>query len=258
VPEFRGILLEGLGKPIVTLTLNRPHVHNAFDDATMAEILSAAHFVEGESSTRVLIVRGAGTAAFSTGSDLEEAIGATLDLHQFHWRLGHRMLNALEDLSVPTIASIRGYALGGGCELAMACDLRIASEDAQLGLPEITIGAIPACGGTQRLPRLVGASRAMELILTGDRIDAAEAYRIGLVNRVVPSGELERATRDMAERLAQLGRRSVTAGKRLVQASSTVDRERGAELESLHCSDCVMEPDFQERVGAFLARRKRR
>jgi enoyl-CoA hydratase len=256
--ESGAVLVEGLGQPVIVLTLNRPQVHNALDDATIARVLEAVERIGSEPASRVLIVRGAGIAAFSTGSDLEEALAATLALHQFHWALGHRMLNAIEDLPIPVIASIRGFALGGGCELALACDLRIAADDAQMGLPEITIGAIPAWGGTQRLPRLVGTGRALELILTGGRIGAQEAHRIGLVNRVVPAAELEAATQAMAEQIAAMPRRAVTAGKRLVRASEWVDRNRGAELESLHCADCVLEPDFGERVGTFLARRRAR
>jgi enoyl-CoA hydratase/carnithine racemase len=235
---------------VLTLAIDRPEVLNAFDDATMLEMLDAIGRV-ARSSARVLVVVGS-ERAFSTGSDLEEALSASLPEHLEHWRLGHAIFDALEALE---IAAIRGWALAGGCELALACDLRIAGEGAMMGLPEIKIGVIPSCGGTQRLPRVVGRARALELLCTGDAIPAAEALRIGLVNHVVPDDQVLEAALELAGRIAANPRLAVAAAKALAQASETVELVTGAQLEALRNSACVMAPDFRERVGAFIARR---
>jgi enoyl-CoA hydratase/carnithine racemase len=219
----------------------------------MLEMLVAIGRV-ARSDARVLIVAGS-ERAFSTGSDLEEALSASLPEHLEHWRLGHAIFDALEALEIPVIAAIRGWALAGGCELALACDLRIAGEGSMLGLPEIRIGVIPSCGGTQRLPRIVGRAQALELLCTGDAISAPEAFRIGLVNRVVPDDQVLDAALELAGRITCNPRLAVATAKALARTSETVDVATGAQLEALRNSACVMAPDFAERVGAFIARR---
>jgi enoyl-CoA hydratase len=251
--DLQTVRIEEPAPGLLTLAIDRPQVLNAFDDATMREMLDAIGRV-AHSDARVLIVAGS-ERAFSTGSDLEEALSASLPEHLEHWRLGHAIFDALEALEIPVIAAIRGWALAGGCELALACDLRIAGEGAMMGLPEIRIGVIPSCGGTQRLPRIVGRARALELLCTGDAIPAAEAFRMGLVNRVVPDDQVMDAALDLAGRITANPRLAVAAAKALTQASETVDLATGAQLEALRNSACVMAPDFAERVGGFIARR---
>jgi enoyl-CoA hydratase len=239
------------------LALRRPEVLNAIDDPTVLEVLDALGGLAGREDARAL-VWGSGERGFCAGSDLDEAAaaGTDPDLHLRHWRLGHRMLNAVEDLPLPVLAAVSGYAMGGGTEIALACDLRLAGESARFGLPEITLGAIPSWGGTQRLAKVVGRGNALELLLTGVPIDAAEAHRIGLANRVVADAELTGAALDLAELIAERPRAAAGAAKYLVRRSFEVDRAEGEELELEANLRNVRRPEFAERVGKFLARRE--
>src|SRR5467141_2093810 len=186
---FENILLEKKNS-IAYVTVNRPKVLNALNMATMEELRTAFHDIKNDKGIRVVILTGAGEKAFIAGADIGELAKNDAVMGKEYTHRGQNVLNLIENLGKPVIASINGFALGGGCEIAMACTMRLASENAKLGQPEVKLGIIPGYGGTQRLPRLVGKGLAMHLILTGGMIGAQEAYRIGLVNEVVPLGEL--------------------------------------------------------------------
>ncbi len=187
---------------VATITVNRPRVLNALNTQTLDELRRAVLAFRHDPDVRVLIVTGAGEKSFIAGADINELAVQTPVQGRDHAMRGQHVLDLVENLGKPVIAAINGYALGGGCELAMACTIRIAADSARIGQPEINLGIVPGYGGTQRLARLVGRGRALELLLTGDHITAAEAWRIGLVNRVVPAAELMSETRKLARQLA--------------------------------------------------------
>lgn len=241
---------------IAVVAINRPEVLNAFDDDTMRGFIELIEELRTERELRAVVI-DSGERAFSTGSDLEEALAADAESHLEHWRLGHVLFDAIEDLEVPVIAAIKNYALAGGCELALACDLRVAGANAVLGLPEIGLGVIPSCGGTQRLPKLIGPSRAFDILATGRRVGAEEALRIGMIDRIAPPGEELETALDLARQLLRAPAGAVAAAKSLVAAAGRVERGVGAELESLWNSHLVAQPDFAERVDAFLKKRDR-
>ena len=187
---------------VATITVNRPKVLNALNSPTLDELRRAILHCRGEEAVRCVIITGAGEKSFIAGADINELARQTPTGGRDHAMTGQHILDLLEHLGKPVIAAINGFALGGGCELAMACTLRIAADTARLGQPEINLGIIPGYAGTQRLARLVGRGRALELLLTGDHVTAAEAHRLGLVNRVVPAADLMPETRKLAAALA--------------------------------------------------------
>ena len=188
-PTFANILYEKKGA-IAYVTLNRPKVLNALSHATWENLEAAFEDAREDEAVRGVILTGAGDKAFIAGADISELAHVTAVEAEQSSAYGQKVLNLIENLGKPVIAAINGFALGGGCETAMACTIRLAAENAKFGQPEVKLGVIPGGGGTQRLPRLVGKGRALQLILTGDMISAQEAYRIGLVNEVVPAAEL--------------------------------------------------------------------
>ncbi|HET7216947.1 MAG TPA: enoyl-CoA hydratase-related protein [Vicinamibacterales bacterium] len=198
---FENLLVETDG-PVAAITINRPKVLNALDAQTLDELRRAVLAVKHDSAVRSVIVTGAGEKAFVAGADITELAQQTPAAGRERALRGQHVFDLIENLGKPVIAAINGYALGGGCELAMACTIRIAAESAKLGQPEINLGLIPGYAGTQRLTRLVGAGRALELLLTGDPIAAPEAHRIGLVNRVVAAADLLPEARRLAQTLA--------------------------------------------------------
>jgi enoyl-CoA hydratase len=199
--DFDNILVER-DAGVATITINRPQVLNALNTQTLDELRRAALACRHDEGVRAVIVTGAGDKSFVAGADIKELAVQTPAGGRDHAMRGQHVLDLIENLGKPVIAAINGYALGGGCELAMACTIRIAADTAKLGQPEINLGIIPGYAGTQRLSRLVGRGRALELLLTGDQISAAEAHRIGLVNRVVAPAELMTEARKMAHALA--------------------------------------------------------
>ncbi|MGH7479974.1 MAG: enoyl-CoA hydratase/isomerase family protein, partial [Candidatus Methylomirabilales bacterium] len=211
--EYAHLIYEA-ASGIATITLNRPKVMNALSLALLRELLQAATRAEGNPAIRALILTGAGEKAFAAGADIAafkdmgagEALGFLKE--------AQAVMNRIERLKKPVLAAVNGYALGAGCELAMACDMIYAAETAKFGLPEVNLGIIPGAGGTQRLPRRVGGARAKELIYTGEMIDAQEAYRIGLVNRLFPARELMAGTRKLAEKIALKGAGAIASAKR--------------------------------------------
>jgi enoyl-CoA hydratase len=198
---FHNILIDRDGG-VATLTINRPKVLNALDTSTLDELRRAMLGFRRDDGVRAVIVTGSGDKSFIAGADINELSVQTPTGGRDHAMRGQHVLDLIENLGKPVIAAINGYALGGGCELAMACTLRVAADTAKLGQPEINLGIIPGYAGTQRLSRLIGRGRALELLLTGDQISAAEALRLGLVNRVVPAAELMSEARKLAHALA--------------------------------------------------------
>ena len=239
---------------IATLTFNRPEVRNALNRAGWQEIHRATDDVAADETVQVLILTGAGEKAFVAGADIEwlrdREMLATLDAYPQH------VLQFLEDLQKPTIAAINGFALGGGCEIALACDIRIASDQAKLGQPEVRLGILPGAGGTQRLARLVGGAKAKELIFTGEIIDAAEAERIGLVNRVVPHADLMTEATEMAQKIMRRGPVAVRLAKVAINAGLKFGPGAGSVCESLAQAVLFGTADRIEGTLAFLEKRR--
>ena len=241
---------------IGVLTINRPEKLNALSNELIEELGRLLVEVENDENLRVLVVTGAGDKAFVAGADIQELVERDALKGRRVSQTRQRVFSRIENLTVPVIAAVNGYALGGGLELALACSVRIASEQAQFGAPEVKLGIIPGDGGTQRLPRLVGQGRAMEMILTGDFIDAQEAYRIGLVNKVVPRDELMEKTMELAKKIAKRPPLAVQYAKEAVNRSQEGGTFSGYALESyLHALTCTTE-DKKEGVQAFLEKRK--
>ena len=236
-----------------TIKINRPEVLNAVNIDVIEGLSRAIDEIEKDDSIRVAIITGVGKS-FSAGAD----ISMFKDLKPAEARnLGFsEITRRLELLDKIVIAGVNGYALGGGCEIAMACDLRIASERAKFGQPEINLGVIPGGGGTQRLPKLIGKTKAMELILTGAMIDAQEAYRIGLVNRVVPKEKFDESLEEMARMISQKGPIALALAKRAINASLHTDIDTGLEIERDLFSVLFSTEDKEEGVAAFLEKRK--
>ncbi len=241
---------------IGVMTVNRPDKLNALSNELTEELQHLLDEIEKDVDLRVVVITGAGDKAFVAGADINELVERDALKGRDVSRFRQALFARIENLPVPVIAAVNGYALGGGLELALACNIRIASEKAQFGAPEVKLGIIPGDGGTQRLPRLVGLGRAMELILTGDFIDAQEAHRIGLVNRVVPPDELMESVMTLAKKIALRPPLAVKYAKEAVNRSQEGDTASGYALESyLHALACTTE-DKKEGVTAFLEKRK--
>ena len=238
------------------LTISRPEKMNAISAGLTAELAQLLDEIEEDDELRVLIVTGEGEKAFVAGADIEELVDRDAKTGRQVTRDRQALFTRFESLPIPVIAAVNGYALGGGLELALACNIRICSENAQFGAPEVKLGIIPGDGGTQRLPHLVGLGRAMEMILTGNFIDAGEAYRIGLVNKVVPYEELMDAATELARTIASRPPLAVRYAKEAVNRSQEGDSKAGFTLESyLHALLCTTH-DKREGVAAFLEKRK--
>jgi enoyl-CoA hydratase len=250
--RVRSIRLELDGR-VATLTVDRPEVRNALDGETVAEFHAALERVR-EAKAGVLIVTGAGDKAFVSGADINAIRARRRD--DALASINSRLMAAVEAHEAVSIAAVNGYALGGGCELALACDLRIAAEHAVFGQPEPSIGIIPGAGATQRLPRIVGLGRAKELVLTGARWDARRALEAGLVSEVVPAAELMRAARAMAERVLALGPLAVRLSKLALNASAQMPLFAGLLYESTAQALSFESRDKQEGASAFLEKRK--
>lgn len=252
---FENLIVDRDGA-IAIVTINRPKVLNALNTATMEELTAAFAELGTDASVRAIVLTGSGEKSFVAGADINELAVQTPVGGRDHAQRGQRVLDAIEGLGKPVIAAINGFAFGGGCELAMACTLRVAADTAKLGQPEINLGLIPGYAGTQRLTRLVGRGVAMEILLTGDAISAAEAHRIGLVNRVVPAADLMAEAKKLAQQLAS---KAPVAARFIIDAVN-----RGADLPLAHAQ--VYETtlfglvsttdDMREGTRAFLEKRK--
>ena len=241
---------------IATLTFNRPKALNALNTTLLEEFADALDKIKKDESIRVLILTGAGEKAFVAGADITEIATLTpLGAKKFA-QFGQDIIGTLQSLAIPVIAAVNGYALGGGCEMALACDFIYASEKALFGLPEITLGVIPGFGGTQRLPRLIGANRAKEMIFTGKHLTAAEAREIGLVNKTFAPEELMTAVNDVARLIASKGKASLCAAKQTVSQGLHTDLATGLGIERDAFALCLASPDAKEGTGAFLEKRK--
>ena len=241
---------------IAILTINRPEVLNALNKRTIEEIEMAVEDVEKDENVRVLIITGAGEKAFVAGADINEFVGIDVVTAKELSRKFQLLLNRIETLGKPVIAAINGLALGGGCELAMACDIRIASDKAKLGQPEINLGIIPGAGGTQRLPRLVGVAKAKELIFTGDIIDAREAERIGLVNRVVPPDKVMEEAENLAKKLLEKSPFILKLAKEAINTGMNMDIYSAIVLENDLVTIAFTTEDKEEGMKAFMEKRK--
>ena len=238
------------------LTINRPEKMNALSNELTTELKQVLDEIEEDKELRVLVMTGAGDKAFVAGADINELVDHDALIGRRVSLFRQELFSYLENLPIPVIAAVNGYALGGGLELALACNIRIVSENAKFGAPEVKLGIIPGDGGTQRLPRLVGLGRAMEMILTGDFIDAREAYRIGLANKVVPYDELMETALALARKIASRPPLAVMYAKDAVNRSMEGDTDSGYALESyLHALACTTQ-DKKEGVTAFLEKRK--
>ena len=242
------------GDRVATITIDRPEKRNALNGQVRAELMEALDVLEPDDDVRVVIITGAGDNAFVAGADIGEFAERT-PLEQRRAMEGRRAFTAVATFPKPVIASINGYALGGGCELAMACDLRIAARGARLGQPEVNLGILPGGGGTQRLPRLVGLGRAMRLILTGELITAEEAHTIGLVDVLVDDDQLADRTRQLAASIAKHSPVALKLIKEAVRASAEMPLSAGLELERELFVTAFASEDRTEGVQAFLEKR---
>jgi enoyl-CoA hydratase len=239
------------------LTINRPDKYNALNDEVVAELSAAMDELAADDEVRAIVITGAGDKAFVSGADIG-MLQALKGPHEAiaNSRRGQAMTLKVENLRKPVIAAINGYALGGGLELAMACDIRLASETAKVGQPEIGLGISPGYGGTQRLSRLVGKGMAKLMIFTGDMIDAQEALRIGLVQMLVPQDKLMDEARALAKKLASKPPLTLTACKEAINLGLETDLERGLSIESMEFGALSATEDYQEGTSAFLEKRK--
>lgn len=254
--SFKHIVFEAAEDGIAVVTVNRPHKLNAIDQATMTELSEAFQRVGDEGSVKALIVTGAGEKAFVAGADIGELAEATPFEAQRLARKGQDVFGLLETIGKPSVAAVNGFALGAGLELAMACTLRIASSNAKLGLPEVKLGLLPGYGGTQRLPRLVGQGKALELLLTGEPIEAQEAWRIGLVNEVVEPADLLARSRAMLMKIAANGPIAVRLAMQAVDAGLSGSLHEGLRFEAACFGVAASTEDRMEGTRAFLEKRK--
>ncbi len=238
------------------ITINRPQALNALNADTMAELDALVDAIAKDPSVKVVIITGAGDKAFVAGADIAYMQPLSAAEGRAWGKAGQAVFDKIENLPQPVIAAVNGFALGGGNELAMACDIRIASEKAKFGQPEVTLGITPGFGGTQRLPRLVGKGRAKELLYTGDMIDAAEAYRIGLVNKVVAPEELMDAAKALARKIMSRSPVAVAMCKAAVNEGIDADLQTGVAYEAEVFGLCFATGDQKEGMAAFLEKRK--
>src|SRR6186997_3132171 len=236
------------------MTIDRPDVKNALDRQTVDECRRALRDLAADGETGVLIITGAGESAFVSGADINDIRARGRD--EGLAAINSSLFAEIEHFPRPTIAAINGYALGGGCELALACDIRIASDTAKFGQPELGLGIIPGAGATQRLPRIIGLGRAKHLVLTGEIIDAKQALEIGLVSAIAPPGQLQLRARELARKILRQGPLAARLAKIALNASARVDLDSGLLIETLAQALCYSSEDKLEGTSAFLEKRK--
>jgi enoyl-CoA hydratase len=253
--KYENLIFEE-NKNIATITINRPEKLNALNNQTFVELNHLLDKIAITDSISVVIITGAGEKAFVAGADINELSQADrkggIELSLF----GQSVFNKIENLGKPVIAAVNGFALGGGCELALACHIRIASENARFGQPEVNLGIIPGYGGTQRLSRIIGKGLAIEYILTGDMIPASEAFRIGLANKIYSPTELLPKSFELAEKIISKGKIAVSASLTAINAVDNISLEDGLKFEAEQFGDCCETDEFKEGTSAFLEKRK--
>ena len=255
--KYRNLIIERAGGVAIVM-VNRPKVMNALNLATLDEIQRVMSELAADDAVRVVVLTGAGEKAFVAGADINELASLTPTAAEAQARRGQSVCDDLEQMGKPVVAAINGYALGGGCEIAMACTLRIASDSARIGQPEISLGLIPGYGGTQRLTRLVGSGRALELMLTGQPITADEAWRIGLVNRVVPAADLLGVVQELAQQLAAQAPIAMRYILAAVRDGFGMRLSDGCALEASLFGLAAATEDWREGTSAFLDKRRPR
>ena len=258
--ETKSFLLFEKKNKIAYFTINRPEAYNALNSVVRRQLKEMLEVVKEDPEIRVVIITGAGEKAFSSGADLDDLVRVLKTPYgaKEGAESGQSLFNLVEKLGKPTIAAINGYALGGGCELILACTIRIASTQAKIGLPEIQLGILPGHGGTQRLVHLIGRDSAAELILTGDTIDAQEAYRIGLVSHVVPKEQLIPKAEEIAGRMIKNGAIAVKLGMEAIYHGIQLPLEQGLALESALSGLAASTEDTQERLKALVEKRMKK
>lgn len=249
-------LLMEVENGIAVVTINRPKSLNALNSATLEEIYECFTDIADRKDIKVVILTGSGKKAFVAGADISEMVNATPAEGRKMGMVAFKAFKQIEECPQVVIAAVNGYALGGGCEISMACDIRVASDNAKFGQPEVNLGILPGFGGTQRLPRLVGKGRAKELIFTTDMIDAQEAYRIGLANHVVPQEELIDYCKKMAEKIIGKASYAVSLAKQAINVGLDVDLASGLQLEANLFGLAFSAHDREEGMSAFLEKRK--
>jgi enoyl-CoA hydratase/carnithine racemase len=253
-PEMYKTIRIEISEAIATLTVDRPDVKNALNLETVQECRAALAALAADETIGVLIITGGGESAFVSGADINDIRARGRD--QGLAAINSSLFAEIERFPRPTIAAINGYALGGGCELALACDIRISSETARFGQPELGLGIIPGAGATQRLPRIIGMGRAKHLILTGEIIDARQALEMGLVSVVTPAGQLQIRARELAKKILKQGPLAARLAKIALNASARVDLDSGLLIETLAQAICYSSEDKAEGTTAFLEKRK--
>jgi enoyl-CoA hydratase len=249
-------LLYSINNNIGLVTINRPDKLNALNHEVLDELRKLFGEIKNDPDVAAVILTGSGKKAFVAGADISELNKLDVLSGKEFAEYGQEVFNEIESLGKPVIGAINGYALGGGCELALACHIRLAGENAKFGQPEVNLGIIPGYGGTQRLPRLINSGRALEMILTGDMIDAQEAYRIGLVNKLYPDEELLSKAQEFAEKISSKGHVALKMALKAVVSSDELSEKEGLHFEASLFAVCCGSDDFKEGTSAFLEKRK--
>lgn len=253
--NYKNLLLE-IKDSIARVTINRPDKLNALNGIVMDELKNVFMHLKEHDEVKGIILTGSGQKAFVAGADIAELNKLDMISGKEFAEKGQEVFNLIENMPKPVIAAVNGFALGGGSELALACHIRLASENAKFGQPEVNLGIIPGYGGTQRLTRLINSGRAMEYILTGDMIDANEAYRIGLVNHVYPQSELLSKAEEMLTKMGSKAQHAIRLGIKAVNACDETSQNEGQALEASLFATCCGTDDFKEGTSAFLDKRK--
>ena len=252
--NYKTLLLD-IADNIATVTINRPEKMNALNAQVMNDLEMMIEELKNNDQVYVVIITGSGEKAFVAGADIKELNNLDMNKAKVFSEKGQAVLNKIDNFTKPVIAAVNGFALGGGCELALACHIRVVSETAKFGQPEVNLGIIPGYGGTQRLTRLINSGRAMEYTLTADMIDADEAYRIGLANKVYPQSELMNEAKKMAKKISAKGQQAIILAINAIKNVDQLTLSEGQNLEASLFAFCCGTEDFKEGTSAFLEKR---
>lgn len=253
--DYKNLLVD-VNQNIGLITINRPDKLNALNHDTLVELKAALESLRSDENIFVVIITGSGEKAFVAGADISEINKLNMLEGKKFAEFGQSVFSMIEKFEKPVIAAVNGFALGGGCELALSCHIRLASENAKFGQPEVNLGIIPGYGGTQRLTRLINSGRAAEMILTADMIDSNEALRIGLVNKVYPQSELQSQAFEMAVKIASKGQQAIRLALKAIKVVDEVSLQEGQNMEATLFALCCGTEDFKEGTKAFLEKRK--